>query len=75
MAKVSVFIEEHLCREITVDIPNESDVSSRMDAAERLVRKGLESGDVVLTADDFNGQRLIMVQDKETGRETGWNRY
>lgn len=74
MSKVSVFIEEHLVKELVYDIPDE-DSDVRMQKAEEMAREAYAKGEVVLTADDFNGERLIMTRDNKTDWETEWTNY
>lgn len=73
MAKVKVFIEETLCREVEFELPEDMTIDERMEAAEELARRAYKNSEVVLTADDFNGQAQIMTRDVETGIETSWN--
>ena len=69
MKKVKVFIEEHLCKEIIIEVPEYAyDV---MELAEIKAKQMYENEEIVLTADDFNGTRLMMVQD-EDGHATEW---
>ena len=42
-----------------------------MKYAERKAKQMYEDEEIILTADDFNGICLMMVQD-EDGNETGW---
>lgn len=72
MAKVKVFIEETLCREIEFDLPEDMNVNERMEAADELARRAYKNNEIVLTADDFNGQAQIMVKDVESETETNW---
>ena len=69
MRKATVFIEEHLCREIEIEVPD--DVDDVMEWAEDKAKEMYFNEEIVLTADDFNGQRCMMVQDSE-GHETEW---
>ena len=69
MSKVKVFIEEHLCKEVEIEVPN--DVDDAMEWAEEKAKEMYENEEIILTADDFNGQRCMMVQD-EDGHETEW---
>lgn len=73
MAKVKVFIEETLCREVEFDLPDDMTVEERMEAAEELATRAYKNSEIVLDADDFNGQAQIMVQDVESKTETDWN--
>ena len=73
MAKVKVFIEETLCMEIEFWVPDDLTVDERMEFAEQKAREAYEDNEIVLTADDYNGQTQIMLQDVESGTETSWN--
>lgn len=73
MAKVKVFIEETLCKEIEFHFPDNFTVEKRMELAEQIARESYKNNQIVLSADDFNGQTQIMLQDVETGSETDWN--
>ena len=75
MAKVSVFIEEHLVKEVVVDVPDELNMDERMTKAEELVRERFDNGDVVVTTDDYSGTRLIMIHDHRANFETEWVNY
>lgn len=72
MKKVKVWIEEHLCREIEVEVPDDMGVDERMEYAEELVKEQYKCGEIVLDADDFNGVVEICVQDVETETTTEW---
>ena len=69
--KVNVFIEEHLCKRVEIEVPNEMNKLDAMKYAERKAKQMYKDEEIVLTADDFNGICLMMVQD-EDGNETGW---
>lgn len=69
MKKVKVYIEEHLCKEIEIEVPD--NVDNAMEYAEDKTREMYSNEEIVLTADDFNGQRLMMVED-EDGCSTDW---
>ena len=72
MKKVKVFVEEHLCRCIEVEIlPTVSD-DDAMEYAENIVRRAVSDKKIILTADDFNGTRLYCVEDKD-GNATDWH--
>jgi len=73
MAQVDVFIEETLCKKVNVWVPDDLTVEERMEYAEKEARKAYKNNQIVLTADDFNGQTQIMTRDVETGSETSWN--
>ena len=68
MKKVTVFIEEHLCKAVTIEVP--SNVKNVMDYAEQKARQMYDDEEIVLTSDDANGVRLMMIQDGEC--ETNW---
>ena len=70
--KIKVYVEEHLCRCIEVEIPDNVFDIDAMDFAERKVRKMVKDEDIVLTADDYNGVRLYCVEDKD-GNATDWH--
>ena len=72
MAKVKVFIEETLCREVIFDLPEDMTVEERMEAAEELATRAYKNTQIVLDAEDFTGAQ-IMVQDVASGSETDWN--
>lgn len=57
MKKVKVFVEEHLCRCIEVEIP-EGMEEYAMEFAERKVKRMVDNEEIILTADDYNGVRL-----------------
>ena len=71
MSKVSVFVEEHLCREIIIDVPDELDTDDAMDYAEKKVKEKYDNKEIILTADDHNGVRLWMTE-HENGTSTNW---
>ena len=72
MSKVKVYIEETLCREIEIDAPSEMDTDEAMEYAEDKVRDMYKNEEIILTADDYNGNALIMVE-HEDGTQTSWN--
>lgn len=69
MKRVSVSIEEHLCKTIEIEVPD--DVNDALEYAEEKAKEMYFNEEIVLTADDFNGQRCIRVEDEE-GYETNW---
>ena len=75
MAKVEVYIEEHLVKKVEVEVPDDLNVHERMEIAEQQALKAYHDEKIILTADDANGERLKMVKDIETGSETGWNEF
>lgn len=72
MKKVKVSIEEHLCRTIEIEVPD--DVNDALEYAEEKAKEMYFNEEIVLTADDFNGQRCMMVED-EDGFATSWNDF
>ena len=72
MKKVRIWIEEHLCREVEVEVPDDMNVADRMECAENIVREQYKNGEIILDADDFNGVVEICVQDVETETTTEW---
>lgn len=70
--KVSVFIEEHLCKEVVIDVPT-NDVDEAMEIAEEKAKEMYKNEEIVLTADDFNDVRQIMVECDDCS--TGWNEF
>lgn len=71
MSKVKVFIEETLCKEVIIDVPDELDSCDQMDYAEDKAEEMVNNGEIVLTADDFTGVRMCMIQ-LENGEESSW---
>lgn len=70
--KVSVFIEEHLCREVIIDVST-NDVDEAMGLAEEQAKEMYKNEEIVLTADDFNGVRQMMVECGDYS--TSWNEF
>lgn len=73
MSKVKVFIEEHLCKEIEIDVPDELGLDSddEMEYAEEKAKEMYRNEEIVLTAEDYTGITCIMVK-HENGHETNW---
>lgn len=63
MKKVKVNIEEHLNKEINIEIPD--GVEDPEEYAAEIVEKMYKDGEIILTADDFNGITLLSVGDSE----------
>lgn len=70
--KVKVYVEEHLCRCIEVEIIPTVSEAEEMEYAEEIVRRLISDKDIILTADDWNGVRLYCVEDKD-GHSTDWH--
>ena len=73
MKKVKVYVEEHLCREIEIEVPDDMNVDERMEYAEQCVWNAYYKGEIVLDANDFTGTALCSVMDEETGNATDWH--
>lgn len=69
--KASVFIEETLCKEVIIEVPDELDSCDQMDYAEDKAEEMVNNGEIVLTTDDFTGVRMRMIR-LDNGHETGW---
>lgn len=67
--KVNVSIEEHLCKTVTIEVPD--NVEDALEYAEEKAKEMYSNEEIVLTADDFNGQRCMMAED-ENGFATNW---
>lgn len=74
MSKVVVYIEETLCKEIEIDVPNELglDADEEMEYAENKAKEMYKNKEIVLTAEDYTGITGMMVK-HEDGTETSWN--
>jgi hypothetical protein len=63
MKKIKVNIEEHLNKEIYIDVPD--DVIESEAYADEKVAQMYRNGEIVLTSDDYNGVTLMSVEDSE----------
>lgn len=63
MKKVKVNIEEHLNREIYIDVPE--DIEDPEIYAEEKAAEMYGNGELILDADDYNGINLISINDSE----------
>ena len=72
MKKVKIWIEEHLCREIEVEVPDSLDVDERMELAERKAIEMYKNQKIILTADDYTTTEICAC-DVETTTYTEWN--
>ena len=70
---VEVSVEETLCKTIKVEVDASFDRDTRMELAEDMVKTQYKNGDIVLTADDYNGVTLCEVHDVETDSYTDWH--
>lgn len=74
MAKVKVTIEEHLTKEVEIEVPQSVIDDNDASAVIRKATEMYENGEIVLTADDFSGVKLIAITDDEFG-ETEWEEF
>lgn len=70
--KVKVSIEEHLCKTIEIEVPNNLDENEAMEYAEDEAREMYENEEIILTADDHNGVVLMQIE-LEDGTYTDWH--
>lgn len=71
MRKVKVSIEETLCRTVEIPIPDDVKPGDELEYGEVKAKEMYKNEEIVLDADDFNGQRCMMVED-ENGHSTNW---
>ena len=69
--KVKVSIEEHLCKTIEIEVPNNLDENEAMEYAENEAREMYKNEEIILTADDHNGVVLMQIE-LEDGTCTNW---
>ena len=74
MAKVKVTIEEHLTKEVEIDVPDSVIEDNDTEAVIQKAREMYDNGEIVLTPDDFSGIKLIAITDEEFG-ETEWEEF
>lgn len=72
MKLVKVIIEEHLSKEVEVEV-NTDDVNEAMDLAEQHVMGKYSNGEIVLTADNYTGTTLVSSDCDE--QSTEWRDY
>lgn len=63
MKKVKINIEEHLNKEIIIEVPD--NVEDPEAYADEKVAQMYRNGEIVLTSDDYNGVTLMSVGDSE----------
>lgn len=71
--KITVGIEEHLVKQVEIEIPDDTE---ECDVAETAMQKAIDmyyNEEIVLTSDDFSGVRLVAVT--EDGYETEWEEF
>ena len=61
--KVKVNLEEHLNKEIYVEVP--SYIEDIEDYVYKIVKRMYINGDIVLTSNDYNGVTLMSIEDSE----------
>lgn len=64
-------IEETLVREVTFEVPEDVADDDVFEWMHNVVREKYKAGEIVLTADDFNGTTLVEIED-HNGFSTGW---
>lgn len=69
--KVKVSIEEHLCKTIEIEVPDNLDEDEAMEYAEDKAREMYKNEEIILTADDHNGVVLMQIE-LEDGTCTDW---
>ena len=74
MAKVKVTIEEHLTKEVEIEVPQSVIDDDDAYAVIQKATEMYENGEIVLTSDDFSGVKLIAITDDEFG-ETEWEEF
>ena len=72
MKKVKVWIEETLCREIEIEVPDGLDLNERLSYAEEKAKEMYRDEEIVLDADDFSGLVQMSLEDDETKTNTEW---
>ena len=65
-----VSIEEHLCRTISIPIPDKMPNGNALEYGMKKAKEMIENKEIILTADDFNGIRLCMCECE--GAYTEW---
>lgn len=71
--KIKVAIEEHLVKQVEIEIPDDTE---KCDVADAVIQKAIDmyyNEEIVLTSDDFSGIRLIAVT--EDGYATEWEEF
>lgn len=73
MAKLRILIEEHLCKTVEVDVPDEiEDVYEQMEYATNKARDMYYDEEIVLGPEDHNGVTLYEVQTEYGDTLTEW---
>lgn len=74
MAKVKVTIEEHLTKEVEIEVPDSVIEDNDTEAVIQKATEMYDNGEIVLTSDDFSGIKLIAITDEDFG-ETEWEEF
>jgi hypothetical protein len=74
MAKVKVTIEEHLTKEVEIEVPDSVIENDDTDAVLNKAIEMYNNEQIVLTADDFSGVKLIAITDENLS-ETEWMEF
>lgn len=75
MTTLNVYIEEHLCKCISVPIPKDADLYSDVVQTKiKEIHTKYRNGDIILSSDDFNGVVLTSscIADGSNGKTTNW---
>lgn len=73
MKKINVYIEEHLCKKVEIECPDNMTDDEAMEYAYEKVEKDYKDKKVELTKEDYSGITLMMAESQETGFATSWN--
>jgi hypothetical protein len=74
MTKVKVTIEEHLTKEVEIEVPDSVIEDNDTEAVIQKATEMYDNGEIVLTSDDFSGIKLIAITDEDFG-ETEWEEF
>lgn len=74
MAKVKVTIEEHLTKEVEIEVPDSVIEDNDTEAVIQKASEMYNNGEIALTSDDFSGIKLIAITD-ENFTETEWEEF
>lgn len=71
MAKIKVNIEEHLCKTVKIEVPDNLDEDEQEELAENIAHDMYNDGRITLTADDYTGVTLCSLE-HSNGESTDW---
>lgn len=74
MAKVKVTIEEHLTKEVEIEVLDSVIEDNDTEAVIQKASEMYNNREIVLTPDDFSGVKLIAITDAAFG-ETEWEEF